>query len=69
MTKEEIIAFFAGVIVNGISREVVFLPLSEQGYIEVDLVAPPQCGVPIVHLSIPVQEAVVGVKEEKGGVS
>ncbi len=54
--KEQIECFFKGAIVEGVSREVVFPPYSEEGYLEVELVAPPQCGVPIVHLSIPVQE-------------
>lgn len=56
MTKEEITAFFSGVIVDGISREVIFPQYSEEGYIEVELVAPPQSGSPTVHLSFPVQE-------------
>jgi hypothetical protein len=54
MTREEITAFFDGVIVEGISREVVFLPQSEEGYIEVSLVAPIQTGMFPIHLSIPV---------------
>ena len=56
MSKEEIRRFFEGVIVNGITREVVFLDTSECGRLEAKLVAPPQTSVPPVYLSFP-QEA------------
>lgn len=52
MNREEIEAMFQDVAVDGIGREVVFLPESEEGYIEVKLVDN-YGGLPPVHLSFP----------------
>jgi hypothetical protein len=57
MTREEIEAFFEGVIVNGCTRDVVFPELSEEGYIEVELVAPPQIPLETVFLSFPEEKS------------
>lgn len=54
--REKIERFFAGVIVNGCARTIVFLEEPEEGRVEVDLVAPPQVNLSIVHLSFPVKE-------------
>ena len=51
--KEEIIRFFEGVIVDGITREVVFPGYSEEGRLEVVLIAPPQTGIQPIYLSFP----------------
>ncbi len=51
--KEEIKRFFEDVIVDGISREVVFPKYSEEGRFEVELVAPPQTNIPPIYLSFP----------------
>jgi hypothetical protein len=57
MTREEIVAFFEGVIVNGITRKVVFLKHPEQGRIEVDLVSPVEREIiGDVHLSFPADD-------------
>lgn len=53
MTREEIARFFEGVTVNGMSRKVVFPVQSEEGYIEVRLVAHPNFGAEDVRLGIP----------------
>ena len=54
--EEQIRRFFDGVIIDGVSREVVFPEYSEEEYIEVSLIAPPQVQVPPVHLSFPIKQ-------------
>jgi len=53
--KNAIVTFFEGVVINGISREVVFCERSEEGYIEVELRAPERVHMESVYLSIPIQ--------------
>lgn len=57
MNKEQIKQIFEGAIVEGITRELVFLEEPEEGYIEVRLVAPLTLWLPSIHISFPINEA------------
>jgi hypothetical protein len=51
--KERIKQFFKGAIVNSISRDVEFCEYSDDGYIEVELIAPVNANMDSVHISFP----------------